>query len=135
MKEHLLDDGEDFMFLTETWCKPNKTAVVNELTPPDYSYIGECRSAKRGGGVGILYKSEYKLRKTTTKRYETFEHVEVKSTQILRPMRVVVIYRPPTTNVQQFLDEFATYVNEIAMAQQDILIVGDFNLHWVLHPV
>ena len=44
-------------------------------------------------------------------------------------MRVVVIYRPPITNVQQFLDEFATYVNETAMAQRDILIVGDFNLH------
>ena len=54
--------------------------------------------------------------------------MDVKSTQTLRPMRVVVIYRPPTTNVQQFLDEFATYVNEKAMAQQDILIVGDFNL-------
>ena len=117
------------MFLTETWCKTNKTAVVNELTPPGYSYIGKCRSAKRRGGVGILYKSEYKLRKTTTKRHETFEHVDVKTTQTLRPMRVVVIYRPPTTNVQQFLDEFATYVNEIAMAQQDILIDGDFNLH------
>ena len=57
VKEHLLDHGGDFMFLTETWCKPNTTAVVNELTPPGYSYIGECRSAKRGGGVGILYKS------------------------------------------------------------------------------
>ena len=44
-------------------------------------------------------------------------------------MRVVVIYRPPTTHVRQFLDEFATYVNEIVMAQQDILIVGDVNLH------
>ena len=121
MKEHFSDHGGDFMFLTETWCKPNKTAVVNELTPPGYSCIGECRSAKRRGGVGILYKSEYKLRKTTTKRYETFEQVGVKTTQTLRPMRVVVIYRPPTTNVQQFLDEFATYVNEIAMAQQDIL--------------
>ena len=81
VKEHLLNHGGDFMFLTETWCKLNKTAVVNELTPPDYSYIGECRSAKRGGGVGILYKSEYKLRKTTTKRYETFEHLDVTSTQ------------------------------------------------------
>ena len=129
VKEHLLDHGGDVMFLTETWCKPNKTAVVNELTPPGYSYnyIGKCRSAKRGGGVGILYKSEYKLRKT--KRYETFEHVDVKSIQTLRLMRVVVIYRPPTTNVQQFLDEFATYVNEIAMTQQDILIVCDFNLN------
>ena len=51
VKEHLLDGGGDFVFLTETWCKPNKTAVVNEITPPGYSYIGEYRSAKRGGGV------------------------------------------------------------------------------------
>ena len=29
VKEHLLDHGGDFMFLTETWCKPSKTAVVN----------------------------------------------------------------------------------------------------------
>ena len=100
VKEHLLDHGGDFMFLTETWCKLNKTAVVNELTPPGYSYIGERRSAKRGGGTGILYKSEYKLRTTTTKRYETFKHVDFKSTQTVRPMRVVVIYHPPTTNVQ-----------------------------------
>ena len=69
------DHGGEVLFLMETWCKPNKTVVVNELNPPDYSYIGECRSAKRGGGVGILYKSEYKFRKTTTKRYETFAHV------------------------------------------------------------
>ena len=61
--------------------------------------------------------------------------MDVKSTQTLRPMRVVVIYRPPTTNVQQLLDEFATYVNEIAMAQRDILIVGDFNLHCELGSV
>ena len=71
--------------------------------------------------VGLLCKSEYKFRKTTTKCYETFEHLDVKSTQTSRPMRVVVIYRP--------LDEFAKYVNEIVMTQQDILNVGDFNIH------
>ena len=37
--------------------------------------------------------------------------------------------RPPTTSIQSFLDEFATYVNEIVATQQVILIVGDFNLH------
>ena len=40
-------------------------------------------------------------------------------------MRVVIIYRPPTTSIQSFLDEFATYVNEIVVTRQDILIVGD----------
>ena len=44
-------------------------------------------------------------------------------------MRVVIIYRSPTTSIQSFLDEFATYINEIVVTRQDILIVGDFNLH------
>ena len=129
----MIDQKADLMFLTETWCKPNKSAVLNELTPPGYSFIDECRSSKRGGGVGLLYKSAYKFRKTTTKRYDTFEYLDVKSTQTSRPVRVVIIYRPPTTSVQSFLDEFATYVNEIVVTRQDILIVGDFNLHCELN--
>ena len=64
---------------------------------------------------------------------DTFEHLDVKSTQTSRPVRVVIIYRPPTTSVQSFLDEFATYVNEIVVTRQDILIVGDFNLHCELN--
>ncbi|KAI0214517.1 putative RNA-directed DNA polymerase from transposon BS [Lamellibrachia satsuma] len=102
-------------------------------TTGGYSFIGECRSSKRGGGVGLLYKSAYKFRKTTTKRYDTFEHLDVKSTQTSRPVRVVIIYRPPTTSVQSFLDEFTKYVNEIVVTRQDILIVGDFNLHCELN--
>ena len=111
----MIDQKADLMFLTETWCKPNKSAVLNELTPPGYSFIGECRSLKRGGGVGLLYKSAYKFCKTKTKRYDTFEHLDVKSTQTARPVRIVIIYRPPTTPIQSFLDEFATFVNEIAV--------------------
>ena len=34
VKEHMIDQKADLMFLTETWCKPNKTAVLNELPPP-----------------------------------------------------------------------------------------------------
>ena len=48
-------------------------------------------------------------------------------------MRIVVIYRPPTTSIQSFLDEFATFVNEIVDTRQDILIVGEFNLHCELN--
>ena len=75
----------------------------------------------------------YKFRKTTTKRHDTFEHLDVKSTQTSIPVRVVIIYRPPTTSVQSFLDEFATYQNEIVDTRQDILIVGDFNIHCELN--
>ena len=48
-------------------------------------------------------------------------------------MHVVIVYRPPTTSIQSFHDEFATFVNEIVLTRQDILIVGDFNLHCELN--
>ena len=68
VREHMVSQKADLMFLTETWCKPNKSAVLNELAPPCYSFIGECRSSKREGGVGLLYKSGYTFCKTKTKR-------------------------------------------------------------------
>ena len=119
----MIDQKADLMFLTETWCKPNKSAVLNELTPPGYSFIGECRSLKRGGGVGLLYKSAYKFCKTKTKRYDTFEHLDVKSTQTARPVRIVIIYRPPTTPIQSFLDEFGV------KALNDILAENNLKQH------
>ena len=117
----MIDQKADLMFLTETRFQSCKTVVFNELTPPGYSFIGECRSSKRGGGDGFG--------KTRTKRYDTFEHLDIIPTQSSRCVRVVIIYRPPTTSIQSFLDEFATYVNEIVVTRRDILIVGDFNLH------
>ena len=133
VKEHKIEQKADLWFLTETRCKPNKSAVLNEFSPPGYSFIGECRSSKRGGGVRLLYKLAYKFRKTITTRCDTFEHLGIKSTQTSRPVRVVIIYRPLTTSIQSFLDEFATFVNEIVVTRQDILIVGDFNLHCELN--
>ena len=71
---------------------------------------------------------EYIFRKTTTKRCETGKHFDDKSIQTSRPMRVVVMLRPPTT-IQPFLEQFATYVTKIVFTQQGIPIVGDFNIH------
>jgi hypothetical protein len=68
VREHMLDYETDLLLLTETWLKPSKNAIVKELTPPGYSYIGECRGAKRGGGTGLLYRSEYKFTKRSLHR-------------------------------------------------------------------
>ena len=56
--EHIIDLNADFMFVTETWLKPQHTAVIKQLTPPGYAYCGESRQGTRtGGGVGLIYKS------------------------------------------------------------------------------
>ena len=57
VREHMLDYKADMMLLTGTWLKPSKSAIVNELTPPGYNFIGECCNMKRGGRTGLLFKS------------------------------------------------------------------------------
>ena len=132
VREHMLDYKADMMLLTETWLKPSKTAIVNELTPPGYSFIGECRTEKRGGGTGLLFKSEYKFAKMPSPRFKTFEVLDVKTTHSERPLRVIIIYRSPTSPTKSFLDELALYISELAVVREEILMAGDFNLHFHL---
>ena len=56
-----------------------------------------CRSDKRGGGVGILQKKSYKLKKAPVKRFATLEHVDVTLTQTSQSLRAIVSYRPLTS--------------------------------------
>ena len=126
---YVSETNVDLAFLTETWLKPSDSAVVNDLVPPGYGYIGVCRSNKRGGGVGILHKKSYTLKKAPVKRFATFEHVDVTLTQTSQSLRANVIYRPPTSSLRSFFDELSAYVSDVAVTHCDILIAGDFNIH------
>ena len=106
---------------------------MNELLPPGYSFIGEQRSSKRGGGIGILFKTAWNFSKVkNSMKFKTFEVLDVKSTYIHKPIRIIIIYRPPTTTctVIQFLDELEPYISDIAMAHEQCIIAGDFNIHY-----
>ena len=127
--DYVSESNVDLAFLTETWLKPSDSAVVNDLVPPGYGYIGVCRSNKRGGGVGILNKKSYTLKKAPVKRFATFEHVDVTLTQTSQSLRAIVIYRPPTSSLPSFFDELSAYVSDVAVTHCDILISGDCNIH------
>ena len=49
------------------------------------------------------------------------------STETSKPVRVIVIYRRPLTS---FIDELYVYLSEITVTNCDILITGDFNIHF-----
>ena len=128
VREHLLDQNADFMFITETWLKPSHSATIKELTPPGYTYVGHDRPGRRaGGGVGLLHRSTYEFNKLPTTRFETFEHMEVKSTTT--SLKIIIIYHPRASTLRPFLAEISTYLSDITVAREDIIIVGDFNLH------
>lgn len=124
----IIDDYQLDMFaLTETWLQQNGDGVLlTELTPPDFEFLHMPR-ASRGGGVGFLFRKSLNFGEISTCPYSSFECLEVFS----KPanLRVVVLYRPPSSSVTVFLEEFSEYIQLLNTASGNLIIVGDFNFH------
>ena len=78
--DYLLELDLDILFLIETWLRPGSTenGMINDFTVPGYSFKHKLRKAKRrGGGIGILYKSSIGLKlKSPQKATSSFEFME-----------------------------------------------------------
>ena len=44
-------------------------------------------------------------------------------------IRFVVIYRPPSSQIKAFLEDFASFLEQLVPVSGNLLIVGDFNFH------
>lgn len=47
---------------------------------------------------------------------------------LANPITVALIYRPPKHN-SEFINEFAAFVGDLVIANDKILLIGDFNIH------
>jgi hypothetical protein len=117
----------DILTIGEAWIKPTNPKyirVTSGVCPPGYSYIGKHRSVKGGGGVAIIHRSCIKptCYKTTTKT-TTFEYLTTRFDTLL----MIIIYRPPSTNIPEFLIELDNLIAECRM--DNIILCGDVNLH------
>ena len=50
-----------------------------------------------------------------------------------KQVRVIFIYHPTTSSLTSFLDELSAYLSEVVVIQCNILITGDFNIHFELN--
>ena len=63
------------------------------------------------------------------KEHDSFEFSEwiLKTTN--RSIRIVAVYRPPSSSVSVFFDEFLSYLENIVMCPEPLVIAGDFHFH------
>ena len=85
---------------------------------------------KGGGGVRLIFKLDKEFKNKSFNNYTTFEILDFKSMHIDKNLQVIIIYRSPSSSVPPFLDEFAMYLNDVIMTRDELLIAGDFNLHF-----
>ena len=103
--------------------------VLAELLPHGYKIHHRARSS-RGGGVALIYKDdiEVEMKPQLQTPIRSFEYIEC-ALNTSPPLRIVVIYRPPSSQKDAFFGEFGDLLEHLVMTNGQLLITGDFNLH------
>ena len=128
---YIVEHDVDIICFTETWLSGNDAATIAAITHDGYDFRHFPRPNRRGGGVGILFKTTLHLCSVTPLPAKTFECIEV----VLRVrhtsnVRIVTIYRPPssgknTTPFSEFITEFSHVLDRAATRPTDISVVAD----------
>ena len=120
--------------MTETWLKDADCLARTEATPSGYTMCDFVRPEGRGGGVGLICRSEYKPYLTKSGNKNSFEFAEF--IIILNNIKffIVMIYRPPYSTarpftIASFINEFSVYLDTISFNSNNLIICGDFNIH------
>lgn len=129
-----IDEHElDVVALTETWLAEGETIVESELCGEDFTFVHQPRSgARRGGGVGVLFRKTLQL----VSRADIDTHASETCCVILRnirigcTIRVIVVYRPPTSNFRSFLDDVGKVLLIAAAHPAETVVCGDFNTRY-----
>ena len=129
LKDFFTSRGLDFLCVTESWLSSGESSPLNELTPPDCSYINSPRSSgKKGGGIAVVFKNDFKCRQIRLQ--SSFSSFELCLFELGRSHVVLcaVVYRPPKYH-RDFINDFSEFLAEILPKYDRVLIVGDFNIH------
>ena len=132
-KEQVVEQNYDIVALAETWLTKHDQAEINVLTASGYSLCHLPRANKRGGGVGVRFKSTLSKISETPLTTDTFEGLSV-TLQCLKTKNNVrvglyVIYRPPSSSLpRDFLDDLCAILNSAATHPGESIICGDFNI-------
>ena len=117
--------------LSETWLKGDirDKPVIAELVPNGYC-MHQASRVSRGGGVALVYKENLAMTVVRTSEWASFEVIECLS-QASPPLRVSVVYRPPThgNDFISFMHDFAEYLDHSVLLRGHLVITGDFNIH------
>ncbi|EDO35900.1 predicted protein, partial [Nematostella vectensis] len=127
----------DFLAITEAWLQSDisNQITVNNICPTGFLIHHVPRAGARGGGVALLHKSQFKLtRLSVDANYTSFEFTDCIITHSSTRLRMIVVYRTPPSKknrftVSKFLDEFSSFLENVATTIYPLIIAGDFNFH------
>ena len=133
--DHMVDSGIDICTITETWLKECDSVSIAGVSTAGFVFRSFPRqSGRSGGGTGILCRESLNVKSSDCGEFNSFEFSEWNVCVHKQTIKVVTIYRPPysedhpvSSNV--FFEEFSSYLENIVMIPEVLLITGYFNFH------
>ena len=106
-----LDTQFTCILISETWL--NELKFVPQMDR--YNFVGMNRPNKTGGGVGIFVMNDanFKLREDLTISKDCFESVFVELHREAINIVVGCVYRPPSSNFDEFLDVMESIIHSV----------------------
>src|SRR6218665_3893179 len=125
------------MVIVESWHHSSADAAVRRAAPPGFHFRDRPRydgplATESGGGIIVYYRDHLKAKKIELVRAPTtFEALAVSLASDRGPTTLLALYRPgssrPYTTV--FYDEFISLMDQFALYNTQLVLVGDLNLH------
>ena len=106
-----------------------------DICPEGYNIEQLQRNYADGGGVALVYRRCFKVKRDVQMIHKSFELINIHITSVYNHnLRLVVIYRAPPSpgngfTVRMFLEEFSSFLEGLVSTTSALLVAGDFNFH------
>ncbi len=132
--DHILAVDLDVLAISETWLTVDHgDEDLWSLCPAGYTFVQSSRIGRRGGGVAIVFKDVITVGSSWSasdnKQVSSFEYISLPLYVNSVHIDLSVVYCPPSSNIGQFMDEFACFLEAVVISCGKVLFVGDFNIH------
>jgi hypothetical protein len=130
--DFICDNKIMLLCLTETWLQNDPVLdhfILNEACPTEFLFLHNPRTSKRGGGVALIYKRTLNVSALLLppNSYD-FEFLATRVALSSRTFVMVIIYRPPSGSIANFLSQLADLFSHILSHYDEVIFTGDFNL-------
>lgn len=112
----------NLVILSETWINDNQKGFYNIN---NYNSIYSCRK-RQGGGLGLFLHDtfDYKI----IDKYDSENHSCIIIKIVKLKLIVIAIYRPPSFNINEFLEFLDEKINSVLAVDYKCIIIGDMNI-------
>ena len=128
----IIETLPELFFITETWLpSENFKHITSQLTPTGYKIHTNSRKSRGGGGVCVIYRDCIKPIIEDITNFSSFECTKITAFNTI----FLCVYHPPPSQKNAssnkiFVEEFADFLEPYSNTRDNIIILGDFNLHF-----